>query len=155
MTTESQGTGASHDDRLAQRMVGTWKLISVTREEVPSGVKVDQMGPDPQGYITYGPEGRMMVLIVRSGRQRPAGPSATPTEAEALFRSVMSYGGTYTVSGNEVTHHVDISWNEAWTGTKQQRTARIDGNRVTLSTPVSPDPISGKMSVRSMVWEKL
>jgi hypothetical protein len=70
-------------------------------------------------------------------------------------RSVISYAGTYTIAGNEVTHHVDISWNESWTGTKQVRIFKFEGNRVLLSTPVSPDPFDGKLSVRSMVWEKV
>jgi len=44
---------------------------------------------------------------------------------------------------------------ESWAGTKQLRIFKFEGDRVTLSTPVSPDPMDGKMSVRSLVWEKL
>jgi Lipocalin-like domain len=46
-----------------------------------------------------------------------------------------SYGGTYTIDGNEITHHVDVSWNESWTGTDQKRVARFEGNCVYLSSP--------------------
>ena len=74
---------------------------------------------------------------------------------EALFRSTTSYGGTYTIDGNEITHHVDISWNQSWTGTDQKRVARFDGNRVYLSTVPSLDLITGTMSMRTMTWEKL
>jgi hypothetical protein len=74
---------------------------------------------------------------------------------EALFRSMTSYGGTYTIDGNEITHNVDVSWNESWTGTEQKRIARFEGNRVHLSTPPSLDPITGTMTVRTMTWEKL
>ena len=52
-----------------------------------------------------------------------------------------------------VTHHVDISWNEKFTGGEQKRHFKLDGNRLTLSTPQSPDPIDGKMSVRRLAWE--
>ena len=55
----------------------------------------------------------------------------------------------------EITHHVDVSWNQSWTGTDQKRVARFEGNRVYLSTPPSLDPITGMMSVRTMTWEKL
>jgi hypothetical protein len=55
----------------------------------------------------------------------------------------------------EITHHVDVSWNENWTGTAQKRIARFEGNRVYLSTPPSLDPITGTTSVRTMTWEKL
>lgn len=56
--------------------------------------------------------------------------------------------------GNEVTHHVDISWNESWTGTKQVRIFKLEGHRLSLSKPVSPDPLEGKVSIRNLVWEK-
>ena len=52
-------------------------------------------------------------------------------------------------------HHVDVSWNQSWTGTDQKRVAHFEGNRVYLSTPPSVDPITGTMSVRTMTWEKL
>jgi hypothetical protein len=140
---------------MRERLIGTWKLVSAEREDIPSGRKVDQLGPNPIGYINYAPDGRMMAIIARSDRAKPARPRPTPEEAEALVRSVVSYAGTYTIDGNEVTHHVDISWNESWTGTEQKRIARFDGNRAYLSTPPSPDPITGTMSVRTMTWEKL
>ncbi len=97
----------------------------------------------------------MMAIIARGDRASPAGARPTTAEAEALFKSVLSYAGTYSVSGNEVTHHVDVSWNEAWTGTRQTRIFQLDGNRLQLSTPPSPDPLDGKMSVRTMVWERV
>ena len=136
-------------------LLGTWKLVSVIREEVLLGTTIDLMGPNPQGFITYSADGRMVSILVRSDRNKPAANTATAAEAENLFRSVISYAGTYTIAGNQVTHHVDISWNESWTGTKQVRIFKFEGNKVFLSTPVSPDPFDGKMSVRSMVWEKV
>ena len=72
-----------------------------------------------------------------------------------MFRSVLAYAGTYTIEGNKVTHHVDISWNEVWTGTHQTRIARFDGDRVHLSTKPTPDPVDGRLSVRTMTWEKM
>ena len=68
---------------------------------------------------------------------------------------MLSYGGRYSVAGDVVTHHVDISWNEKFTGGEQKRHFKLDGNRLTLSTPQSPDPIDGRMSVRRMMWEKI
>jgi Lipocalin-like domain len=136
-------------------LLGTWKLVSAVREEIPSGAKVDLFGQNPVGYLNYAPDGRMLALIVRGERVRPAGASATPGEAEALFRSMLSYGGTYTIDGNEVTHHVDIAWNESWSGGAQKRTFTFEGDRLHLATSASPDPAEGKMSVRRMVWERV
>ncbi len=143
------------NDQPRQHLLGTWKLIAAVREEIPSGAKTDFLGADAIGYINYAPDGRMMVLNVASGRRKPAGATATPAEAEALFRSMTSYAGTYTIDGNEITHHVEVSWNETWTGTRQKRVARFDGDRVYLSTQPSPDPLTGTMSVRTMTWEKV
>jgi Lipocalin-like domain len=142
-------------NRTRQHLLGTWKLIAAVREEIPSGIKTEFLGSTPIGYINYGADGRMLVLTVASERRKPAGSKATSAEVEALFRSMTSYGGTYTIDGNEITHHVDVSWNESWTGTEQKRIARFNGNRVYLSTPPSLDPITGTTSVRTMTWEKL
>src|SRR6187401_1869911 len=40
----------SQSTDLRTRLLGTWKIIAATREEIPSGVKTDQMGPRPAGY---------------------------------------------------------------------------------------------------------
>jgi hypothetical protein len=137
------------------RLIGTWKLVSVIAEDLATGEKRDAWGSNPSGYINYGPDGRMMVINTRSDRGKPKGTAPTREEAADLFQSVLAYGGRYSVNGNEVTHHVDISWNEAWTGSDQVRLARFEGDRVHLSTRPSPDPVNGRMSVRTMVWEKL
>jgi hypothetical protein len=138
-----------------QRLIGTWKLVSVKARDLDSGQKRDAWGANPVGYINYAPDGRMMVINARSGRAKPKGPAPTPQEAADLFQGMLAYAGTYSVKGNEVTHHVDVSWNEAWTGTDMLRIATFDGERVHLSTRPTPDPVTGRMSVRTMTWEKL
>jgi hypothetical protein len=142
-------------ENMKDRLIGTWRLVAATREEIPSGAVVDQLGDTPAGYINYAPDGRMIAIIARGDRAAPAGPLATPEEADALLKSMVAYAGTYTIEGDTVTHHVDISWNESWTGSRQARIFRFDGDRLHLTTPPSPDPTAGKMSVRRMVWEKV
>src|SRR3989440_702996 len=58
-------------------------------------------------------------------------PRSTLFPYTTLFRSV-------------VTHHVDISWNQSFTGDAQKRHFKFEGNRLLLSPPQSPDPIDGK-----------
>jgi len=140
---------------MTERLIGTWKLVSALREEIPSGTKTDMFGPDPQGFLNYSPEGRMIALITRRDRKAAAGPRPTPAEAEALFRSMLSYAGAYTVEGDVITHRVDISWNQSFTGGVQKRHFKLDGNRLQLSPPPSLDPIDGKMSLRTLTWEKV
>jgi hypothetical protein len=142
---------------IQQEILGTWKLVSYIREDLPSGAKSDVMGDHPTGYLNYGPDGRMMVMIVGNARKKPAGAIATPDEAEALITSMLAYGGTYTIDGESktVTHHIDISWDQTRTGTDNVRSYKLGGNRLMLSTEPSNDPVTGQKTVRTLVWEKL
>jgi hypothetical protein len=140
---------------MTERLIGTWTMVSAVREEIPSGEKSDTFGANPHGFITYGPDGRMMAIITRRERTAPANGRATSTEAEALFRSMLSYAGSYTFDGRVVTHHVDISWNESFTGSQQKRFVALEGDVLKLSTPQSLDPIDGKLSVRMMTWRRV
>jgi hypothetical protein len=139
-----------------QKILGTWKLVSYVREEIPSGAKSDVMGAHPSGYINYGPDGRMIVIIVGSDRKKPAGPVATPEEAEALIRSMLAYAGTYTVDtqAKTVTHHIDVSWDQTRTGESHVRTYKLEGDHLMLTTGPSRDPASGQKTVRIVTWER-
>lgn len=149
--------GIDPQESEARRLQGTWKLLSYVGEEVPGGRRADVMGPRVSGYINYGPDGRMMVIIVGTDRRKPAGPVATPAEAEALLRSMLAYAGTYTVDtrAKTVTHHIDVSWDESRTGGSFVRNYRFEGERLTLITPASTDPASGRKTVRTVTWEKV
>ena len=140
---------------LRDRLIGTWRLLAAEREEVPSGKKTAFLGENPSGFLHYMPDGRMLALITRAGRKKPAALVANANEAEALIRSMISYGARYECVGNEVHHHCDISWNESFTGTIQKRNVTFDGERMVLSPPPSPDPTDGTVSVRRLIWEKL
>ena len=142
---------------IQQAILGTWRLVSYVREEVPSGAKSDVMGAHPSGYINYGRDGRMMVMIVGGERKKPAGAVATPEEAQALLTSMLAYAGTYTIDAQAktVVHHIDISWDQARTGTDQIRTYKLEGKRITLTTEPSADSATGKKTLRTLIWEKL
>jgi hypothetical protein len=146
---------AQADDKLRDRLIGTWRLVSAEREEIPSGTKTAFLGENPTGFLHYTPEGRMLALITRAGRKAPAGRVANAAEAEALIRSMISYGGRYECAGDQVIHHCDISWNESFTGSVQKRSVTFEGGLLVLSPPPSPDPTDGTMSVRRLTWKKL
>lgn len=141
---------------IRQAMLGNWKLVSYTREELPSGAKSNVMGEHPSGYINFGPDGRMMVMIAGSGRKKPTGAIATPEEAKALITSMLAYGGTYTIdsAAGTVTYHIDISWDQARTGADYVRSYKLEDNRLVLSTPAENDPATGQKTVRTLTWER-
>ena len=138
---------------------GTYKLVSAINKEVDSGNTVNSYGGHPKGYITYGKEGRMLVLITNDGRPKPANILQTSVEErDALYRSMTAYGGTYTYSGNRVEHHVDISWDETRSGTTVVRNITRDGDRLTYVTEpfqTRNREMFGKMIVQTLIWEKV
>jgi Lipocalin-like domain len=141
----------------AQQLIGTWKLVSYVGEDVASGNKTDVMGPHPSGYIEYGRDGRMIVIIVGTDRKKPAGSVATPAEALSLLTSLLAYAGTWTLdtAAHTVTHHIEVSWDQTRTGESHVRTYRFEGDRLTLTTQPSRDPATGRPSVRTVVWERV
>src|ERR1700761_3275061 len=84
------------DDELA----GTYKLISSTRKIVDTGEVLHTWGKNPNGFIMYGKDGRMLALIVNDGRPRPESVEKMTDQHRAdLFRSMTAYGGTYKFDG--------------------------------------------------------
>jgi hypothetical protein len=79
----------------------------------------------------------------------------TPAEAEALYRSMIAYAGSYKVEGNKVTYDLDITWNESWNGTKQVRFWEVSGDRLTVTTPEIVNPLTGKRSVFKLTFQKI
>ena len=135
---------------------GTWKLVSSTRTNTTTGATTDSFGPNPLGYITYGKDGRMMVLITRSDRPKPdSTDKMTDEQRSRLFSSMLAYSGTYKFDGETIEHHIDGSWNQVWTGTTQIRNVKKDGDRLIYTTQPGPSPIDGSLGFATLVWEKV
>ena len=54
-----------------------------------------------------------------------------------------------------VEHHIDISWNEVWTGTTVVREITKQGDKLMYTSPPAPFAGDGKMSEVTLVWEKV
>jgi len=80
-----------------------------------------------------------------------------PTDEERvkLHQTMTAYAGTYSVEGEKVIHHVDISWNEAWTGTDQIRFYKLEGNTLTIKAAPNKSTIDGREGQAVVVWEKV
>ena len=90
-------------------------------------------------------------MVPNSGNQ------PVPNGEILQLRSMLAYAGTYTVDthAKTVTHHIDVSWDESRTGGSFVRNYRLEGDRLTLITPASTDPASGRKTVRTVTWEKV
>jgi hypothetical protein len=137
-------------------IVGTYRLVSSQRVIVATGETEDSYGSNPNGFVTYGGDGRMMVLIVRTDRIKPESLERMTDQQRAdLFRSMLAYAGRYEIHGDTIAHHIDASWNELWTGTTVVRDVKKEGDRLIYTTKPAPFSRDGKVSITKLVWEKL
>jgi hypothetical protein len=147
--------GAQQRRNCTGPQLGTWKLQSVTLEDVATGQTTNPFGAHPSGYISYGPDCRMNAILIEEGRKAPV--SLVPTDAERieLYAGLIAYAGAYSIEGDTVSHYIDASWNQAWTGTTQVRRFRIDGPTLYISTLPSKSALNGRESTQVLVWTKV
>ena len=71
------------------------------------------------------------------------------------YRTLNGYGGTYTFHGDRIEHHIDIAVNETRVDSTEIREVKRDGNRLIYTTKPQPFSADGKISVITLVWEKM
>lgn len=143
-------TAAAGDNPL----LGTWRLKSFVREVTSTGERHNAMGEHPDGYISYAADGRMIVFFVSGEQPRPR---AEPTDEERikLHKSMLAYGGTYTLSPGKVIHHIDIEWDGRRLGTDQIRFYTIEGDKLEIKTEPNKSPIDGSEGVGILTFERV
>jgi len=133
---------------------GTYRLVSTTFKLVDTGE--EETWSKDEGYITYTREGRMFVIIIRDPRPHPVSiEKTTDAERALLTRTANAYSGPYTFDGKDIVHHIDLASNGVWNGTDQVRHARLEGNRVILTTDPLGRPTDGRMATTTLIWEKV
>lgn len=139
----------------AAALIGTWRQLSGTMVEEGSTSSRSNLSAAPNGFVNFSADGRLILLSTDSARKKPAGEVPTAAEAEALYRSMIAYAGTYELEGNKVTYHLEATWNESWTGSKQVRFWKVDGDQLTVTTPEIVNPLTGKRSVFKLTFRKV
>ena len=76
----------------------------------------------------------MYAIGVVEDRPKPHDLVPTGEEKVKLQESIFAYAGTYKADDEKVVHHVDISWNQFWTGMDLVRFYKLDGNTLTITT---------------------
>ena len=146
-------SGAAQSDN---KLVGTWKLVSVSSSTVRGEKTTSGFGEHPTGFITYTREGRMSAIIANGGRKPLSVNSrvtARPDERAEAYATFLAYAGRYTFKGDKVVHHVEVASIQNWVGTDLTRSVTLQGNRVALRTPVTQ--VDGVMRSTELVWEKV
>ena len=148
-TLNSRNEGGRH------KLVGTWKLLSASLSTAGGERNDAPFGPSPTGFLTYTREGRMSAMISYGGRKPLSvsdGSLAAVDEKAEAFGTFLAYSGRYTLTEDQVIHHVEISSLQNWVNTDLVRLIKFQGDRITLATP--PTSINEKIQTWELVWER-
>jgi hypothetical protein len=140
-------------------LVGTWKLLSASTRTSSGERDGAPYGVDPVGFLTYTGDGRVTALISYGGRKRlsvlPVG-GATPSQMEEqaeAFKTFLAYAGRYTLTGDKVIHHIEISSIQNYVDKDLARTVKFEDDRITLLTP--PTSVNGKIQTVELIWQRM
>jgi hypothetical protein len=144
-------TARADDAELRQRIVGTWKLVSVVYEDQATKERTPVYGEHPRGIQIATAAGRWLALMTAESRPVPK----TDEERAQALKSMIAYTGRYRVENGKVITKVEAAWNEAWVGGEQVREIRFDGDRLYIQSPPMPHPNINNKMVRVVVeWER-
>jgi hypothetical protein len=124
-------------------ILGSWRMTSWVTRDVAN----------PRGTVVYTPQ-RVTFLIIKNNRTSPEQLPPSDEEKILLFDTMFAYSGTYTVESDRVVHHVDLSWNEAWSGTDQVRFCKVDEQTLTYTSPPAKNPFDGREVVHEVTYER-
>jgi hypothetical protein len=134
------------------KLVGTWKLVTAASTTSTGERSETPYGLNPVGLLTYSEDGRVTSLISYGERKLLSVASKTEEQAEA-FKTFLAYAGRYTLSGEKVTHHIEISSIPNYVGKDLVRNIKLDGNQIVLITP--PTLVNGKVQAVELTWQRL
>jgi hypothetical protein len=139
-------------------LVGTWKLVSMTETTKKGEVRAAYGWQNPAGLLTYTADGRMMA-ITTNGRRKPLSVSdniGAPAEERAeAFATMTAYAGSYTLNGNKVTHHIEVSSMPNAVNTEQVHVIfNLKGNSLSLRTLTMANA-GAQIAYREVVWERV
>lgn len=140
----------------SNKLVGTWKLLSASSTTSAGERSETPYGPGPAGFLTYTQDGRISTVISYGGRKPISfgreGAALTEEQAEA-FRTFLAYAGRYTLNGDNVTHHVEVSSIQNYVNRDLVRSVKFQDDRIVLITP--PTPVNGKIQTVELTWQRL
>jgi Lipocalin-like domain len=139
-----------------EKLVGTWKLVSAS-STTPTGERSETpYGPSPMGFLTYTEDGRVTSLISYGGRRLLSvggGTLKRQEEQAEAFNTFLAYAGRYTLSGDKVTHHIEVSSIQNYVDKDLVRSVKFQGDQIILVTP--PTPVNGKIQTVELIWQRL
>jgi hypothetical protein len=134
----------------ASDFVGTWRLTDYVFL-YEDGTVAKPWGENVVGFLLYSPEGYMCGNLSPAGRRHNV--ERTGVQKAHCKRDYIAYAGPYTVEGDTVAHHVEVSLFANWLETAQLRYYKLEGDRLTLRTP--PILSSNCLVVAQLTWRRI
>jgi hypothetical protein len=136
----------------AERIIGSWKLVSVVYEDGTTKERTPVLGEHPRGYQIATPDGLWLALVTAENRPVPK----TVEERARALQTMISYSGRYRIEDGKVITKVEVAWNEAWVGGDQTRFIRFEGDDLLhIESPPMPHPNVNDKTVRVIVsWRR-
>src|SRR5262249_23061171 len=145
-----------NDSSERARFIGTWELVS-TEYQFADGSKQPyaDLGKDAKGYLIYAADGHMCAELMNPNRPKWKD-SRKPTDEEKVsaMAGFIAYCGRYEidVTNHVVYHYPDVAWMPNWSGTRQVRPYKLDGDILVFSDKTTDQPpIVGY----AITWRKL
>jgi hypothetical protein len=135
-------------------IVGTWRLSSFTEQNLETGQVSYPIGEKAKAIVIYTADGHVATIFAEADRKPPVVAQATEREAIDLYRSMVAFAGHYELIGNRLIYHPEISWNEAWSGTTQERVFEVDGDRLNVKSVPVVSTLTGAKTVFSLAWDR-
>lgn len=140
---------------ISEQFVGRWNLVA-WEQRYDDGRLQKPMGEHPRGFIRYTADGEMVVMISREDRRRfeKGGQWDAPDDEKAYaYNTMLSYAGRFSVEGDTVTHHVDMSLFPKWEGGVQKRKFELkpDG---TLELTARLEAGTPEARTAALVWRR-
>ena len=148
------GAGAAFDaaSQDARAIAGTWTMVSNTAT-LPSGEKVLPFGPNPNGIMVLGSDGRYMNTVMKATLPKIAANSrakGTAEENSAIVDGSIAHFGKYSVDGQAIVFNIERSTFPNWDGTTQKRTYTLVGDELRYNVPAAS--LGGTAEV---VWKRV
>ena len=139
------------DAELRQKIVGTWKLVSVVYEDQVTKERTPVLGEHPRGRQIATADGRWLALVTAENRPVPT----NEAERARALQSMIAYTGRYRVEDGKVITKVEAAWNEAWVGGEQTRFIRFEADRLFIESPPMPHPnVNNKVVKVIVIWDR-
>lgn len=134
-------------------LFGTWALISHQFVAIETDERREMFGPEPLGTLVITPDHRMIAFITAKDRKAAEGEAGNA----ALYKSMLAYSGPFRLEGpDQLITTVELAWYPAWIGGEQLRTIALEGDILTIMTPIATHPMfPGQTACGVLKWRRL